>query len=115
MQNRDIDKLEERVNSVNTEANSLRTDNEVLRMENVSLRSEISHADRDVSLHKEKLYKCKRQVQLLKHSLAEADDKLRELIYQKHNEIRQNSYPHDDDQVNSLIHSIYIISLCFLV
>ncbi|KAL4486586.1 hypothetical protein ABPG73_003890 [Tetrahymena malaccensis] len=98
MQNRDIDKLEERVDTVNHEINILRKENESLRQENQQLRSEVVLTDRDSNLNKEKLYKYKKQVKILKQSLAEADDKLRELIYQKHNEIRQIQSPLQDEE-----------------
>ncbi|KAL4497932.1 hypothetical protein ABPG72_014789 [Tetrahymena utriculariae] len=98
MQNRDIDKLEERVDTVNLEINILRKENESLRQENQQLRSEIVLTDRDSNLNKEKLYKYKKQVKILKQSLVEADDKLRELIYQKHNEIRQIQSPLQDEE-----------------
>ncbi|EAR95691.2 hypothetical protein TTHERM_00268010 (macronuclear) [Tetrahymena thermophila SB210] len=98
MQNRDIDKLEERVDTVNHEINILRKENDSLRQENQQLRSEMVLTDRDSNLNKEKLYKYKKQVKILKQSLVEADDKLRELIYQKHNEIRQIQSPLQDEE-----------------
>lgn len=66
MQNRDIDKLEERVDTVNNEVNILRRENDNLKNENSSLRNEVTLTDRDANQNKEKLYKYKKQVKILK-------------------------------------------------